>query len=275
MSGARLAQSALLHLALLAGVLVTLFPLVWMLSVSLMPATDAARMPPPLWPEVVTLEHYRSLFRQLDLGRCFGNSLLVASVSSIASLLLNSMAGYAFAKFRFAGRDRLFRWLLAAMVIPGQVGMLPLFLMLKHMGLVNTYAGVIVPGMASIFGIFLIRQFARSIPDSLLDAARIDGASELRIYWFLVLPLCRPILVTLAVFTFLGAWSDFLWPLIVLTDSELQTLPVALANLMGEHVQDTELMMAAAVLTLVPVMILFLALQRYYMEGLTLGGVKE
>ncbi len=275
MSGTRRVQAVLVNLILLAGVALTLFPLAWMLSVSLMPSNEAARFPPPLWPEAVTLEHYRTLFRHLDLGLCLRNSLLVASLSTILSVVLNSLAGYAFAKFSFAGRDRLFRWMLAAMVIPGQVAMLPLYLLLKHLGLVNTFAGVIVPGMASIFGIFLIRQFVRSIPDSLLDAARIDGASELRIYWSLVLPLCRPILVTLAVFTFLGSWSDFLWPLIVLTDSERYTLPVALANLMGEHVQDTELMMAAAVLTLLPVLLLFLALQRYYMEGLTLGGVKE
>lgn len=266
---------AALHLALLAGLLATLFPLAWMLSVSFMPAAEAARFPPAFWPETVTLAHYRALFRQLDLGRCFFNSTVLACSITLLSLLLNSMAGYAFAKLRFDGRDRLMRWLLASMVIPGQVAMLPLFLMLKHLGLVNTYAGVIVPGMASIFGIFLVRQFAQSIPDSLLDAARIDGASELRIYWSLVLPLCRPILVTLALFTFLGAWSDFLWPLIVLTDSDNHTLPVALANLLGEHAQDTELMMAAAVLTLLPVMVLFLALQKYYLEGLTVGSVKE
>ena len=156
------------------------------------------------------------------------------------------MAGYAFAKLRFPGRERLFRALLAALVIPGQVAMLPLFLMLKQLGLINTYWGVIIPGMASVFGIFLVRQYALSIPDSLLDAARIDGAGEFRIYWSLVLPLCRPVLVTLAIFTFMGTWNDFLWPLIVLADDDLYTLPVALANLLGEHVQDTELMMAGA-----------------------------
>jgi multiple sugar transport system permease protein len=191
------------------------------------------------------------------------------------SLLLNSLAGYAFAKLRFKGRDRLFRLLLASMVIPAQVAMLPLFLMLKEMGLVNTYGGVIVPGMASIFGIFLIRQYALSIPDSLLDAARIDGAGEFRIYRTLVLPLCKPILITLAIFTFMGAWNDFMWPLIILTDNDLYTLPVALANLLGEHVQDAELMMAGAVLTVLPVILLFLVLQKYYIEGLVLGSVKE
>ena len=130
------------------------------------------------------------------------------------------MAGYAFAKLRFAGRDRIFRALLAALVIPAQVAMMPLFLLLKQMGLVNTYAGVIVPALASIFGIFLVRQYARSIPDDLLEAARIDGAGEWRIFWQIVLPMLKPILVTLAMFTFLGAWNDFMWPLIVLTDQE-------------------------------------------------------
>jgi len=271
----RVVATALVYAALLAGLVLTLFPLVWMISVSFMSATDSTRFPLPLWPRTVTFEHYRTLFTQRDLARYLFNSTLLASVITIISLLLNSTAGYAFAKFRFAGRDLLFRWLLAAMVIPGQVAMLPLFLMLKQMGLVNTYAGVVVPGMASIFGIFLMRQYAQSIPDSLLDAGRIDGASEWLIYWRLVLPLCKPILVTLAIFTFLGAWSDFMWPLIILTDDELYTLPVALANLLGEHVQDTELMMAGAVLTLLPVMLLFLALQKYYVEGLILGGVKE
>jgi len=161
------------------------------------------------------------------------------------------------------------------LVIPGQVAMLPLFLLLKEMGCINTYWGVIIPGMASIFGIFLVRQYALSIPDSLLDAARIDGAGEFRIYWSLVIPACLPILVTLAIFTFMGTWNDFLWPLIVLTDSDRYTLPVAVANLVGEHVQDTELIMAGAVLTVLPVIVLFVALQRYYIAGILSGALKE
>jgi multiple sugar transport system permease protein len=184
------------------------------------------------------------------------------------------MAGYAFAKLCFAGRDRIFRLMAAALVIPGQVAMVPLFLLLKHQGLVNTYGGVIVPALASIFGIFLVRQYALSIPDDLLEAARIDGASEWRIFAAVVVPLLRPIIVTLAVFTLLGTWNDFMWPLIVLSDQQLYTLPVALASLAREHVQDNELMMAGSVLTTMPVLLVFLALQRHYVEGLTLGSVK-
>jgi len=154
------------------------------------------------------------------------------------------------------------------------VGMLPLFLMLKAMGLVNTVLGVVIPMMAPIFGIFMVRQHALSIPGALLDAARMDGASEWRIFLKIVVPLLRPIMATLAIFIFLSSWNDFLWPLIVLSDDARYTLPVALANLSGEHVQDTELMMAGAVLTVMPVLIVFLVLQRHYVRGLLQGGVK-
>ena len=264
-----------LHAALVLGAALTLLPLAWMVSASLMPTGEATRLPPRLVPSAVTLEHYRVLFARLDIARALVNSAGLASAVTAIALLLNSMAGYGFAKFRFAGRERLFGLLLAALVIPAQVAMLPLFLMLRGMGLVNTYAGVVVPGMASIFGIFLFRQYALAIPDSVLDAARIDGAGEFRIYRSLVLYLCAPILVTLALFTFMGTWNDFMWPLIVLADDRRYTLPVALANLAGEHVQDTELMMAGAVLTVLPVMILFVFLQKYYVAGIMSGGVKE
>jgi multiple sugar transport system permease protein len=268
-------RTLLVHAVLVAGAAATLLPLLWMVSASFAPAGEATAHPGRLLPGTVTLAHYRALFTRLSLGHYVVNSTLIAGAVTFVSLALNSMAGYAFAKFRFAGRDRLFRLLLAALVIPGQVGMLPLFLLLKEMGLVNTYWGAIVPGMASIFGIFLMRQYALSIPDSLLDAARIDGAGEWRIYWSLVLPSCTPILVTLAIFTFMGTWNDFLWPLIVLTDDAMYTLPVALANLLGEHAQDVELMMAGAVLTVLPVVVLFMALQRYYIAGIMSGSLKE
>jgi len=191
------------------------------------------------------------------------------------AVLVNGAAGYAFAKLRFRGRDRLLRLMLLALVVPGQIGMLPLFLLVRALGLVNTLAGVVIPGLASIFGIFLVRQYALSIPDSILDAARVDGAGEIGIFRRVALPLIAPILATLAVFTFLGAWNDFLWPLVVLADETRYTLPVGLASLAGEHVQDTELMMAGAVVTVAPAVLLFVALQRYYLAGIMGGGVKE
>jgi multiple sugar transport system permease protein len=185
------------------------------------------------------------------------------------------MAGYAFAKLRFRGRERLFRFLSAGLVIPVQVAMLPLFLLMKQLGLINTYGGVIIPALASIFGIFLIRQYALSIPDALLDAARIDGAGEGRLFFSIVLPVIMPILATMAIWTFLTTWNDFMWPLIVLSDDSKYTLPVALANLSGEHVQDTELMMAGSVLTVLPVLVVFIFLQRFYIAGVMMGSLKE
>jgi multiple sugar transport system permease protein len=263
------------NLGLALAALVTMAPLLWMMSASLMPTGEANAFPPRWLPSHASLEHYRALFGRQNLGRAFLNSILLSSAITGISLLCNSMAGYAFAKLRFRGRDRLFALLLVTLVVPPQVGVLPLYLELRALGLVNSFGGVIVAGIATVFGIFLVRQFALSIPDELLDAARIDGASEWQVYCRILLPLLRPILVTLAVFTFLAAWNDFMWPLIVLTDEARHTLPVALANLAGEHVQDTELMMAGAVVTVLPVLLLFLAVQRYYIAGLLLGGLKE
>ena len=268
------AVKVLLYTQLIIGAALAMVPMLWMVSASLMPAGQASTYPPRLFPRDVTFEHYVALFTRLDLGRSLVNSAVIAVTVTALSILVNSMAGYAFAKLRFRGRDRLFRVLAAGLVIPVQVTMLPLFLLLKQMGLINSYWGVIIPGLASIFGIFLIRQYAVSIPDDLLDAARVDGAGELRIFGSIVLPTIVPILATLGIWTFLSTWNDFMWPLIVLSDERRYTLPVALANLVGEHVQDTELMMAGSVLTIMPVMLVFLFLQRYYIAGITAGSVK-
>jgi multiple sugar transport system permease protein len=246
-----------------------------MVSASLMPAGEATAVPPHLLPSTPTLEHYRTLFTRLHLSRHLLNSVALSAAVTAVALVINSMAGYAFAKLRFAGRDRLFGVLLAALVVPAQVAMLPLFLLLKQLGVINTYWAVIIPGMASVFGIFMIRQYVLGISDSVLDAARTDGAGEWRVYHSVALRLSAPILVTLAVFTFMGTWNDFMWPLIVLADAELYTLPVALATLAGEHVQDVELMMAGSVLTVLPVLLVFVVLQRYYIAGIMAGGVKE
>jgi multiple sugar transport system permease protein len=269
-----IAGRVLLYALLLGGAFLALLPMIWMISASLMPAGEATTFPPRLFPSSVTFEHYRAVFTGLNMRRYLLNSTIIALTVTAVSLFVNSMAGYAFAKLRFRGRDRLFRLLSAGLVVPVQVAMLPLFLLMKELGLINSYWGVIIPTLASIFGIFLVRQYALGIPDDLLDAARIDGASELRIYRSIVLPVTAPILATLAIWTFLTTWNDFMWPLIVLSDESRYTLPVALASLVGEHVQDTELMMAGSVLTVLPVLVVFVVLQRYYIAGIMLGGVK-
>lgn len=263
--------------------LVTMIPLVWMVIVSFMPRGESSRFPPPLWPSRWSLENYHELLaRRLIDGAWFDyrivpalwNSLTVAALSTLLGLLLTVPAGYAFAKLRFRGRERLLQLLIASLVVPGQVAMLPLFLIFKELGLVNSYAGVILPSLAGIFAILFVRQTTLGIPDEMLDAARLDGASEARIFVDVVLPLLAPVTVTLALFMFLGSWNDFLWPLIVLADQHKYTLPVAVAAIAREHAADGELMMAAAVVTTMPVLLLFLALQRYYISGLFGGSIK-
>ena len=263
-----------LHILLIVIAILTLTPFLWMISASLMHDGHANVYPPRFIPDEFTLVQYEVLFSRLNLFRNFLNSLVVSVLVTVISLFFNSMAGFAFAKYRFKGRDRLFKVLLSSMIIPSQVTMLPLFLLLKQMGFLNTYMAILIPGMANIFGIFLIRQYTMSIPDSLLEAARIDGAADFQIYRIVVLPLIKPVLVTLALFTFMGTWNDFLWPLIAMTDDSMYTLPVALANLMGEHSKDPELMMAGSVITIIPIMIVFLLLQKHYIKGIMAGSVK-
>lgn len=269
--------------AVVALVALTVAPLVYMVIVSFMPRGESGTLPIPLWPSRWSLENYHELLvrRQID-GAWFDyrilpalrNSIGVAMLATLFGLLLTVPAGYAFAKLRFRGRERLLKLLIAALVVPGQVAMLPLFLIFRHLGLVNSYAGVILPGLAGIFGVLFVRQATLAIPDELIDAARMDGASELRIFCTIVLPLLTPVVVTLALFTFLASWNDFMWPLVVLADQQRYTLPVAVAAIAREHAADGELMMAASVVTTMPVLLIFLLLQRYYLTGLLGGGVK-
>lgn len=268
-------KKILLYAILILTSVITLVPFIWMLGVSFMYDGKASVFPPIFLPDPFTIVQYQTLLERLNVAQNFFNSLFLSLSVSIISLFFNSMAGFAFAKYRFKGKNFIFNLLLSSMIIPSQVTMLPLFLMLKSMGFINTYMAIIIPGMANIFGIFLIRQYCLAIPDSLIEAARMDGATDFQIYRKVILPLAIPVLVTLAIFSFLGTWNDFLWPLIALTDDSMYTLPVALSNLMLEHTKDPELMMAGSVVTVIPVIIVFLALQKYYIKGIMMGSVKE
>lgn len=281
--GVKRARTIGLNLLVAAFALLTAAPLVWMVSVSLMPKGTASGIHPVFWPHDPTLANYRELLLPHVTGDAetdykilpaLRNSLLLAILATALGLALTLPAGYAFAKLRFRGRERLLRLFLALVVVPAQVGMLPLFLMLRWVGLVNSYAGVLAPGLAAVYGVLFVRQATLAMPDEMLDAARVDGASEWRIFRAIVLPLLRPAVVTLALFTFLASWNDFLWPLIIISDQRLYTLPVALAVISREHGHDTELMMAGAVVTTLPVMLVFLVLQRYYFRGVLGGGLK-
>ena len=265
----------ILNISLFAALIIVVLPFVWMVGTSLMRSGESLTFPPKFIPDAITFEQYKTLFSKLNFTRNFINSFLVASLVTGVSLFINSLAGFAFAKYKFKGKNRMFSLLLATMAIPGQVTMLPVFLMLNKMGLLNTYWALVVTGSSSVFAIFMFRQYLASIPDDIIESARIDGCSDFGIYWRIILPLAKPSLITLSIFTFMGSWNDFLWPLIVMSKESMYTLPVALANLFGEHLIDTELMMAGSVITILPVLIIFLVLQKYYISGIMAGSVKE
>lgn len=269
------AASGALHLTLVVAALATLLPFFWMVTTSLKSGGGIFTYPPQWLPQEPTTEWYTKLFREVKFFVHFRNSLIFSISVTALSLFFNSLAGYAFAKLRFFGRDSLFKFLLTSMMIPGQVTMIPVFLLLKKMGLLNSYAGLILPVSVSVFGIFMIRQFMLSIPDDLIESARIDGCSEFRIYWSIILPLCKPVLATLGMFTFMGCWNDFLWPLIVMMREEAYTLPVALANLNGQYPTSFGLLMAGAAVVVLPVLVVFLVAQKYVIQGIATSGLKE
>lgn len=268
-------QRFMIHFLLGIGLVLTLAPFAWMLSTSLKPGAGIFTYPPQWIPKEPTLEWYRQLFRDVDFFLHFKNSLIVAVTTTILNLFFCSLAGFAFAKLRFAGRDKIFGLLIATLMIPGQITMIPVFLLLKQIGLLNNYWGLILPASVTTFGIFLIRQFMMTIPDDLIEAARIDGCSEFRVYWNVVLPLCKPVLATLGIFTFMGSWNDFLWPLIVMIGEEKYTLPVALANLSGQYGTQFGLLMAGAMVVVVPVIVVFIFAQKYVIQGIATSGLKE
>lgn len=265
----------LAHLALYALAFTMVFPFLWMLSTSLKAETEVFAWPPQWVPWPPQWSNYPAAWHIADFGRYFLNTALVAVSVTAVSLFLNSLAAYAFARLRFPGRDVLFFVLLGTMMIPFQATMIPTFLILERLGWLDSYLGLTVPGFAGAFGIFMLRQFMLSIPEDLLDAARMDGCTEFRVYRQIVLPLCKPALATLATFTFMGAWNDFILPLLVVKSDEMRTLTLAVAALSsGLYVMSFPLMMAAASFVIVPVLIVFLLAQRFFTRSIALGGFK-
>jgi multiple sugar transport system permease protein len=263
------------YLLLLGGLVLVVGPFIWMVLGSFKPQPEFLRFPPTWIPEAPTLDNYRRLFDFLDFQRFFTNSLVVAVAVTAGNLVFCSMGGYALAKLRFFGRDKLFVLVLATMMVPGSVTLIPLFVLMSLMGLVNSYGGLILPFLASAYGVFLMRQFMLGVPDELLEAARIDGASELRIFWQVVFPISTPALATLGILIFLGSWNGFLWPLIIATDDALYTLPVALATFAtGQYQADHGLLMAGSLVIVLPVLIVFILLQRLFTEGIATTGIK-
>lgn len=263
------------YLVLGLGLVVVTSPFIWMAFSSLKSEGEIRRVPPTWWPEAPTLDNFRELFERLDFPTFFTNSTLVATAVTLGNLVFCSMLGYVLAKSDFAGKNLLFRVVLGTLMIPGMVTLVPLFVLVANLGLVNTYMGLILPFLAAPFGVFLMRQFFLGIPDELIDAARVDGASEARIFVQVVMPLAKPALATLAILTFLGSWNNFLWPLVVATTEDKYTLPVALALYStGQNNTDYGLLLAGAVVVVVPVLVVFLILQRYFVQGVAMTGIK-
>ena len=262
-------------LVLLVGAVWMLLPLVWMLSTSLMPLSEAIKIP-PVWfaPSKYSLDNYMYVWGQVGFARFFLNSTFVAIVITLAQLLTSCMAGFAFARYEFPGRTVIFIIIISTMMIPFQVIMIPLFIMMARLHLVNTIWGMIIPAIVTAFGIFMMRQFMMSVPKSLLEAARIDGASEPFIFARIMLPLCQPAIAALAIFAFLGSWDNYLWPLIIINSKEYWTLPIGMSRFTEQYISQTHLLMAGASIMFLPVLIVFLLMQRNFIEGITLTGLK-
>ena len=273
-------KKALLYTVLIITSLVMLGPFYWSVATSFKPPGDIFASPPKWIPNPWTWQNYHDVFKLLPFPRYFFNSVVVTGSIVGLNIVFDTMAAYAFAKLKFPGRNFLFFFLLLTLMVPFQVNLIPLYRIMvglhklnPHLG-VNTYSGIILPGAIQVFGIFLMRQFLQSIPDEVLESARVDGASEFMILRKIVLPLAAPGMATLAIFTFLGAWNDFLWPLIVINQDSLRTLPVGLALLQQRNTINWGDIMAGTALAAGPMIVVFLMLQRRFIEGLTAGAVK-
>lgn len=264
------------YLILIPASLVALLPFVWMVFGSFKTGSEIRKVPPTFYPQEFTLENYETILndKDLPLGLFYRNSAVIALANVAQVLFTSSLFGYIFAKFDFRGKSLFFWFILATMMIPHQVTMIPGYLILAKLGLINKLWGLIIPAAIDAFGIFLFRQFCYSIPNELIDAARVDGASEFRIYRSVVLYQLGPALATFGMLTFMFNWNAYLWPLIVLTEQNVRTLPIILSWFSNQHTQQLHLTMAASVLVILPVLFIFILTQRWIVKGITLTGMK-
>ncbi|SFX32147.1 carbohydrate ABC transporter permease [Streptomyces atratus] len=274
---ARNPKRVLVYVLLSVGLLIMSAPFLWMALSAFKTPQDLTASPPVWLPTEWTLENFRELLEKLDLPLYFMNSVIVAVLVTISNLVFCSMLGYALAKLNFAGRNKIFGLVLGALMVPGNLMLLPLFVLMSKLQLIDSYAGLVLPFAAGAFGVFLMRQFMQSIPDELLEAARMDGAGEWYIFWRIVMPLVKPALATLSIFTFLGSWNNFVWPLIATNDPDKYTLPVALATFATDPNKaggSNGMLMAGSLLVVLPVVVLFIALQRHFTQGIATAGMK-
>jgi multiple sugar transport system permease protein len=262
------------HLLLAPVAVIMLAPLVWMVILSLETKTEAASFPPVLFPSGLHLDNYAHTWSAVPFGDFFLNSLAYSAATVAGNLLFCSLAAYAFARLRFFGRDVLFVVLLATLMVPFQVLLIPTFLIVKHIGMVNSVGGLIMPNLCSAFGIFMLRQFFRTLPIELEEAARIDGTSRLGILFKIVLPLSLPALATLGIIQFMWSWNDFLWPLIIINSATRDPLQLGLATLQGAHNTQWNLLMAGTVMSQIPMLAVFLVAQRWFIRSIAFTGMK-
>ncbi len=266
---------AFVYMFLIAGALTMVVPYLWMFVTSIKPLEEIQSYPPTFFVKNPTLEPYTDLFHMVPMIRYLFNSLFVAGAITLFNVFAASLAGYAFAKHKFWGRDKLFFIFLGSLMIPWQVNIIPGFIIVKNLGWLNTYRGLIIPAMAwCAFGIFLSRQYIYTIPDDFIDAAKIDGCSEFRIYCHVVLPLIKPVLATLAIFTFLQQWNNFVWPLVIIHTGNMRTIPLALAVLAGQFGANFGMVMAGAVVATLPVLVVYLMFQKYIIKGIAMIGLR-
>jgi len=263
-----------LYLLIIVGAFIMIVPFMWMFVTSLKEEGQVFTWPPQWIPKPVSIHSYISIFNMMPLIRYILNTIFVSTTVTIGTLFFSSLAGFAFSKYEFPGRDLIFFILLSTLMIPGQVTLIPVFLIVKNLGWLNNYLALIVPALGDVFGIFLMRQFISTIPTELIDAARIDGCSEFRIYGQILLPLIKPALATLGIFVFMGQWNSLFWPLIVINEESMKTLQLGLAGLRGTWMSDWSATMAGATVATIPIIVIFLFLQKYFIEGLTLTGMK-
>ena len=263
----------LIGVALSIGALITTFPFIWMLATSIKPQRESLAYPPSIIPLHPTLQYFRELFIELEFGRYLINTIAVVLIGFVG-LFFMAMAGYAFAKFEFRGKGPMFFLVLATMMIPVQVTMIPTYLILNGLNLTNTLVGIAVPTLVSGFNIFLFRQFMSTLPSEIFDASKLDGAGEWRTFWAIVIPMSKPILAVQAVLTFITGWNSFLWPLIIANDQNLYTLSVGLSLLNKQISINPSLQMAASSLMVLPILFVFIIFQRYIVQGFALSGLK-
>ncbi len=267
--------SIVLYVVLTLGLILMIAPFVWMVLGSFKPQGEFLRLPPTWLPEQPTFNNFQRLIDQLDMPRFFFNSIVVAAAVTVGTLIFAPMLGYALAKLQFSGKGVLMGLVLATLMLPGAAILVPQFVLMSALGLVNTYPALVLPFLAGPFGVFLTRQFFSGLPDELLEAARIDGASEFRIFWTIAMPLAGPVLATLGILTFLGSWNSFIYPLVMAQEPEMYTLPVALATFAtGQYQADHGMLMAGALVLVLPILVIFILLQRWITEGIATTGLK-